>query len=375
MRPFLTSLFLSLSLVLSGMAAAAETAAPQDAKTGTDSVAPDLVDAILDKTGDEVILAGYKNFASATAKLKSGFDHLCSAPSGAALIDVQNAYSEVVVEWSKMEVIKIGPVLKDNGQERILFYPDKSGSGLKQITAALSAKDEAVLKPEKMQGASVALQGLGALDYVLFGMGSEGLTSSEGAYRCKFGAAVAERLSVQSETLKSEWAKDDGILHDFKHPSPSNPLFQTDKQAVTALLGTLVHGLDMVRKQRIAPFYSAKDPAANPKKAIYGRSGNTMTSIAANLEGLAGLWVKSDMTTLLKGDATAYGGNIEFNFKSAIMAAKAVNLPLDQAVADEKQRAKLDFLMLTIADLYKLLSEDVGKAIGLGAGFSFSDGD
>ena len=363
MRLSLSSVFLSLTLAFTGMAQA------------EDAVAPDLVDAILDKASDEVVVSGYKSFGAASVALITSIDSLCSSPSDATLASTQKAYSDVVVSWSKVETIKIGPVLNDNRQERILFYPDKSGSGLKQITAALTAKDEAALTPEKMQGASVALQGLGAMEYVLFGKGFEELKTADGAYRCKFGQAIATGLLTQSDTLTSEWTKADGIAHDFKHPSSSNPLFQTDKQAVTALLGTLVHGLDMIRKQRISSFYSAKDNVSNPKKAIFWRSGNTMASVVANLEGLADLWGKSGMKTLLKGDSTAYGGNIDFNFKSAISAAKAANLPLDQALADDKQRAKLDFMLLTIADLYKLLSEDVGKAIGLGAGFSFSDGD
>ena len=374
MRLSLTSVFLSLTMALTGVAQAADTKAEPE-KTSADAASGDLVDAILDHAADEIILSGYKSFAAASVALKSSVDGLCSSPSDATLASTQKAYSDVILSWSKIETVKIGPVLNDNRQERILFYPDKSGSGLKQITAALTAKDEAALAPEKMQGASVAVQGLGGMEYVLFGKGFEELQTGDGAYRCKFGQAVAQGLATQSEYLSSEWTKADGIAHDFKHPSSSNPLFQTDKQAVTALLGTLVHGLDMIRKQRISPFYSAKDNITNPKKAIYWRSGNTMASVVANLEGLSDLWGKSGMKTLLKGDATAYGGNIDFNFKSAISAAKAVSLPLDQALADDKQRAKLDFMLLTIADLYKLLSEDVGKAIGLGAGFSFSDGD
>jgi len=363
MRFSFASVFLSLTFALCAVAHA------------EDSVAPDLVDAILDHAADDVVVQGYKTFATQSAALKTNVDSLCATPSDAALSSAQKAYSDVVISWSRIEAVKIGPVLNDNRQERILFYPDKSGSGLKQITAALAAKDDAALKPENMQGASVAVQGLGGMEYVLFGKGFEELKTGDGAYRCKFGQTVAQGLATQSEFLSSEWTKADGIAHDFKHPSSSNPLFQTDKQAVTALLGTLVHGLDMIRKQRISPFYSVKDNISNPKKAIFWRSGNTMPSVVANLEGLANLWTKSGMKTLLKGDSTAYGGNIDFNFKSAISAAKAVNLPIDQALSDDKQRAKLDFMLLTMADLYKLLSEDVGKAIGLGAGFSFSDGD
>ncbi|MNY64062.1 hypothetical protein D3C86_2011100 [compost metagenome] len=48
---------------------------------------------------------------------------------------------------------------------------------------------------------------------------------------------------------------------------------------------------------------------------------------------------------------------------------------LEVAVERADERAKLDFLLLNSRDLIVRLNDSLGGALGLGAGFSFSDGD
>ena len=51
--------------------------------------------------------------------------------------------------------------------ERILFWPDRKSIGLKQVQAALAAKDTSITDAGKLKGKSVAVQGLGALEFLL----------------------------------------------------------------------------------------------------------------------------------------------------------------------------------------------------------------
>ncbi|RVM50959.1 hypothetical protein CN128_25010, partial [Sinorhizobium meliloti] len=58
-----------------------------------------------------------------------------------------------------------------------------------------------------------------------------------------------------------------------------------------------------------------------------------------------------------------------------IAAADRIEGPVGAALADERQRATLDFIALNTADLLDRLNREFGGSIGLGAGFSFADGD
>lgn len=135
----------------------------------------------------------------------------------------------------------------------------------------------------------------------------------------------------------------------------------------------------MVKDQRLRPFYAAtvagKQGKANPKLAVYWRSGQTMPSISANFRGLQTFFVTSGMEALLPADSRSIAGSVNFLLKTLISAAQRIDDPIDAALANDKQRAILNFIALNTADLLDRLNRDFGGAIGLGAGFSFADGD
>ena len=85
---------------------------------------------------------------------------------------------------------------KENRLERILFWPDRKSTGLKQVQRALAEKDATATNPAKLKGKSVAMQGLGALEFVLFGTGAEKLAGPGEDYRCAYGRAIAGNVGT-----------------------------------------------------------------------------------------------------------------------------------------------------------------------------------
>ncbi len=225
----------------------------------------------------------------------------------------------------------------------------------------------------------MAVQGLGALELVLYGNGAEILSSGSGGFRCRYGLAVSQNLRNIAGEFLAEWEKPDGIQAAWKKPGTSNPLFRDNKEAATELLGVLVHSVEMVKDQRLRPFYAGtidgKPDKGRPKLAIYWRSVNTMPAISANFSALQRLFDTAGMEELLPADSRSIAGSIDFLFKALIAAADRMEGPVDAALADERQRATLDFIALNTADLLDRLNRQFGASIGLGAGFSFADGD
>lgn len=228
-------------------------------------------------------------------------------------------------------------------------------------------------------GRPSAVQGLGAFEYVLFGTGSEALLGSEGGFRCRYGRAIAMNLETIAGELLAAWESPDGIQAAWKRPGPDNPLFRDNREAATELLGILVHSVEMVKDQRLRPFYAGtidgKPVRSNPKLAIYWRSGNTMPSLSANFRGLQALFNRAGMEDLLPADSRSIASSVSFLLETLASAAGRVDGPIDTALADDKRRATLGFIALNTADLLDRLNRDFGGAIGLGAGFSFADGD
>src|SRR5690606_22737995 len=102
--------------------------------------------------------------------------------------EVRAQFPAVVTAWSRIELYRFGPLMAQNRSDRILFWPDRKGIALRQVQAILADKDEAALAPETLARKSVAVQGLGALEFVLHGTGSEDLATPDGAFRCDYGS-------------------------------------------------------------------------------------------------------------------------------------------------------------------------------------------
>jgi uncharacterized protein len=323
---------------------------------------------------DDVIRPGYRTFQASAGKLAETTAAFCKAPSEASRKAVDDAFRQAVTDWGHIEIVRIGPVIEDNRFERILFYPDRKGTGLKQVQALLQKQDEADTKAETMGSKSVAIQGFGAIEFALYGTGSGALMTAPDGFRCRYAAGVARHIETTAGQLVTAWDAPDGVQRDWKHPGPQNPVFRSGKEAMTALLGILVHGAEAVRDQRIETFYR-NGGIARPKSAVFWRSENTWTSIDANLEGLQTLFDKSGMEELIDPSIASVNGNIDFILKSLRRMVPTIDTDMEKAVSTPGEQQKINFVLVNSRELIVSLDGGYGGAIGLGSGFSFSDGD
>ncbi|MBB3655929.1 hypothetical protein FHX15_001142 [Rhizobium sp. BK650] len=366
MRPWHTL----LCLALTGLAtsAGAQSAAPAS------GLNEDAVPSVMQRAVDEVIRPGYRNMQQSSARLTTAMNDLCAAGTQQTLDRAKSAFDDTIRYWSTIEIVQTGPVIQDNLFEHILFYPDRKGVGLKQVQALIAKADPKDATVDAIAGKSVALQGLTALEYVLYGNGSEDLIKQKGGFRCLYGQAVAGNIQREAGEVVAAWEKPDGVQVSWKHPGPQSNDFMDNKEAVTALLGILVHGAENVRDQRLEQFYKGKDTPARPHMAIYWRSKNTWKSIAANLEGIRILWQKAGMADLLPPEKKQVAEAIDTKLKTIIDGVSKLNPDIEVATSDS-EKAKLDMLLTESRDLITTISDQYGTAIGLSAGFSFSDGD
>ena len=332
---------------------------------------------VLAEAVDTVIRPGYDRFEAASGMLEKAMKDLCASPSAEHKAAAETAFGDAVKAWGGIEFLRSGPALEKNRFERVLYYPDRKGIALKQVQAILSKKDESATTAEGLAGKSVGVQSLTALEFVLYGTGNEVLATEKDGHRCRFGAAIATNVHGVAGELAAAWNASDGIAASWKKPGPENPVFRTDGEAVTELVGTMVHGLEMVREQRIEAFFSGTgaDQPANPKLAILWRSGKTWDVLGANLQGMSDLWKKAHMETMLKDDQKSIASSIGFVLKSLTRETPKINPDIAAALASPDETAKIDFLLLNTKDAITRISDDYGAALGIGAGFSFSDGD
>ncbi|OLP59315.1 hypothetical protein BJF93_04515 [Xaviernesmea oryzae] len=375
-RPVLAGLLCAATLA-SGPALATQDNQEPDPNFVPHLLQADHLPSVMERAVDQVIRPGYREVAARGGQLSQSLRALCAAPSPEELEKARAAFADTVKAWAAIEFVQVGPVLEDARMERILFFPDRKGLGLKQVQRILAQKDETALKPETLRVKSVAVQGLTALEFVLYGTGAETVATGEGAFRCGYGAAIATNIERTAAELTAAWEAPDGVAHAWKVPGEDNPVYRDASEAATGLLGVLVHGVENVRDQRIRPFLAdgLQDGAGRPKQAIYWRSGLTMAAVSGNLAGLKRLFDVSDAGALLPEDKRAVETDIDALFVKVTGAAEALNRPVAEVLSDRNARSQLDVLSVNVESLLDKLNKDFGGAIGLTAGFSFADGD
>lgn len=331
---------------------------------------------VLEQMVVNYIRPGYSALNVAAADLQTSVAALCGDPSDDNLQTARSAFRDTVDRWARIEWLRLGPVMSDNRLERILFFPDRKGTGRKQVQVAIASKDESVTEAGTLAGQSVAMQGLGALEFILFGTGSDALAEPQASHRCAFAQAAATNLVDLSGEIIAGWQDDTTLARKFLQPAADNPLFRTDQEALNVLLGQMIHGLEAIRDTRVGAFLNKQNPAHDrPKSALFWRSGMTLPSIRADLEGLQSLFNESGIEIVSKDMAPKLGDTIRFEFKQAIRTAQSLEAPVSDLLIDPKTREKLIYLDYAIKIIIGRLDQEFAQAGGLAVGFSFGDGD
>jgi uncharacterized protein len=321
------------------------------------------------------VLPGYTGLHAASAVMHADMTALCDAPAPERLAIAQGDFLALVTAWSAVELIRFGPVAQENRLERILFWPDRKSIGLKQVQAAIAEKDPTAIHPATLAGKSVAMQGLGALEFVLFGTGYETLREAGEGYRCAYGSAIAGNLEQMAAATLAGWQAPDGVASAWANPAADNPLYRTDQEAMTELVDVFVHGLEMVRDVRIGGFLGESADDDKPKQAIFWRSGGTAASIAGDLSGAKALLDAVDFTQLLTADSAWMAQSIDFEFANADRALSGLSGPPADFLPDPEKREKLVYVRLVTSSLSEIFGTRLAPALGLTAGFSSLDGD
>ncbi len=264
---------------------------------------------------------------------------------------------------------------EQNRLERVLFWPDRKGTGLKQVQAALAAKDATAAdaratRRQERRHAGARRAGIRAFRNRFGSAGNAAI-----AYRCSYGAAISGNLDTIAADLEAAWAAPDGFAKIWASPSADNPLYRDGTEAVTELMDVFVTGTELVRDVRLGGFLGKEAKDDKPRQALFWRSGKTVDALAGNLAGMKALLEASKLAGALPADQAWMGKEALFEFCNAANAAAGAEGPIADVLADPDKRAKLAYFGLVTSSLSNIFGTQMSGALGLTAGFSSLDGD
>lgn len=324
---------------------------------------------------NQFILPGYERLEQEAELQAHMIGELCEAPDDAALRQARHQFEALVRAWSRIEVVRFGPILAENRLERILFWPDRRGIGLRQVQGIIGNKDETAIDPDTLRQKSVAVQGLLALEFVLHGTGSEDLATAEGAFRCRYGEAIATTIRRTAGVTLSDWDAVDGIRSRLLDPDDAYPDYRTEKEAMREIIGVFVHGAELLRDTRLIPFIGVDGEEGNPRQALYYRSGLTLEALRSSVAGLRMLFIVSGLSDLLEDENRYVGGAFVFEMNNFLETIGSIETDAVSALDDPDALARLKYLIILTGSIQNVAVNQIAAELGLSVGFSALDGD
>lgn len=325
---------------------------------------------------DRLIIPGYAALSKEASTYSNEFAEFCESPEVESLILIKERFGELVLTWSRVELIRFGPARKDNRFERIFFWPDRRSRGLRQVQKILRERDDTAVFSEQLQSKSVAVQGLLALDYVLAGAGNDDLLV-KGHHRCAYGAAITRAIAHTANGIYEDWVAPDGYRSIMMTPSPDNPIYKTSNEVTQDILRAINESLQIVKDLKIGNALGKSAAAPKPKHAPFWRTNLTLRAIEGNLQvieaflTLLGQEGKLDARSAWLPDSLLF----ELSLVRRRLADAATAGVWVDALHEEAVYNSVSLSQFPLASIHGHLEETLPAALGLTLGFNSLDGD
>ena len=330
---------------------------------------------------NQVILPGYAALTVAASDAAKRVSDLCWQADAKRLQVARDGFATLVLAWSGVEMVHFGPARDDNNYERLFFWPDPRGRGLQQVQALLAGEDATAASIDTLREKSVAVQGLSALEYILFGTGSDTLADTGDparSFRCRYGTAIAGAIAKTADAIRDGWTGQNGYAFVMREPGPDNAVYRSAGEAMQDLLKSCREQVQLDQQLKLA-FTIGETPAkAKPRMAPFWRSNLTIPSIKANLGAVLELCGPNGVGAILPADAAGAAKALADNLKQAddiLGKIENTGTPWETLATEPATHADLTTALTPLAAAGDLLEHEYMDAFGLVIGINSLDGD
>ena len=340
-----------------------------------DAISTDQATALITALTDELVVPAYTQLAEESSNLSVALDSYCAAPSTAGRSKVETQFHATMDAWQRAQIIQFGPIYENKGPARFQFWPDKRGTGQRQLRQVLNNQDETVLPSGALAEKSVALGDLQALEYVLFNDPSA-ITATD-SFACRYAVAIASNQEAQAGEIVQMWVGTDSYRAQVLNAADGTDVFFDEKEAASRFLNDMDGAIDVVRLQKLDRPMGLTITAARPKRTENWRSQRSLRNIQLNLESVQQFLAVNDgfgdLLTSIGKEETANA--IEELIAGILTDISAFEHPLSELVVDPDARDDLESLLTKLRSLQSLVREQLAQDLGLVPGFNATDGD
>lgn len=324
---------------------------------------------------EQYVMPRYQALEEATTQQQHTLAAFCQAPDGAGLAQSQSAFHASMDAWMQIQHIRLGPIQLAFRAERINHWPERRNAVSKTLRKWLAEKDQTLLDPNTFATSSVAGQGLPTLERLLFAPDALQQYQADD-YRCQLTLAIARNLATISHEVLDEWQQVLPVLvAGGEHPI----YFESPEAATRQLLTDLQTLLQVITDQKLELVLGKTPAEAKPKQAENRRSDRSIRNLLLNLASARAIYAdaQSGFVCLMPDtpDAEVLNARIEQALTAAENTLAALDKPLDQAVQEPPERAKIEQALKATRSIRNALQDEIPAMLGINTGFNSLDGD
>ena len=332
------------------------------------------------------IIPGHQAFNAKALAFEKVVPKFCSNPSEEHLMLLRDHFRQLNNAWMRIQHIKHGPIEEKRRLYRIQLFPDKRSAVSKHLALQFKKLDFEKLIPKKFHRLSAALQGISALESLLyterfsfFKQDSE----EKRKFHCALLSGISLNLSNISTRLLAEWSGDNSSYEKFVNEKKYPLKGSASEQALTArteITSRIFNGyytqLQLILERKLIAPLGKSAERAKPHFSEARFSQHSIQNIAINLQTLESLY---DLTYAPYLEVKSNGEEVHKKIKHAYAEIhKQINslqTPLSQAVGDENLRPAVELLVKKLENLYEFTIGEMRETIVIPMRFNSLDGD
>lgn len=317
---------------------------------------------------DEFAIPRFEQLLDSSKGLATQTETFCQKGSEDEFERTRGEFHKMMDAWQGIQILRTGPQEMFMRNFRLQMWPDRSNTGAKQIRKLLADKSLNALKPEVFKRSSTAVQGLSAIERLIYEKNikaSDFQEDGKANYRCQLLKAITINIASISSNLLKEWEGSHKKI--LATPGEENEMYDSHKEVATLQLKEIATELQAVYDQK---FKRPVNKRFRYKRAESWRSERSLRNITLNIESAEALF-NIGFAPHLKDDTLKERADKEF--KLAIKTGKTFTLSLLKT--HEEKPEELANWMKQVSQLKRTITVDVAKELDIALGFNSLDGD
>ncbi|WP_158600839.1 imelysin family protein [Teichococcus wenyumeiae] len=335
-------------------------------------LAPGMVLAAPDETAlralnravvEAAVLPGYRAFATAATSFAASLAALGKAPADAAALQAaRQGWADAMLAWQGVRHLRFGPAELFSRHQRVEFWPDPQDTVGRDLADAIARRDAALLdvRPESLS--NITTLGLPAAERLLFGEGAAprlAAGDAEAAYCAALLGAVGATVAAIARDMLEGWSTGPNpyatVIVEPRAP------YASPKDATLELFRAMHGAVGGVAGRKLSEALAS----GQPQRLESWRSELSGRELIVDVAAARAMFRSGFGPALEKDGQGELAALLSRAFESTTAAAEALPLPIERALAQPEQRARVQALQTEAIALRDLLAERLPPALGI----------